>query len=215
MTESKYFLPTGMNPMYQTRILLGITMLTLMVAAIIFVSQSASPVSKFASTDITGSGIASAFELTDHNGKRRQLSEFKGKIVVLFFGYTQCPDVCPTSMSAMMRIKSAMGKDGDLLQLLFVTVDPERDSQEVLKAYMENFDPTFLALRPAPQELSQVAEAFRVFYQRVGGTTSTSYSMDHTASSYVYDLQGRLRLLAPYGLNEGALLEDIRQLIKG
>jgi protein SCO1/2 len=117
-------------------------------------------------------------------------------------------------MSAMMRIKSAMGKDGDLLQLLFVTVDPERDSQEVLKAYMENFDPTFLALRPAPQELSQVAEAFRVFYRRVEGKTATSYTMDHTASSYVYDLQGKLRLLAPYGMNEKAFQQDIDLLIE-
>jgi protein SCO1 len=171
------------------------------------------PKPEFASIDISGAEHAKSFELTDHNGKARHLSDFPGKVVVLFFGYTQCPDVCPTSMAELAEVKKALGNDGDRLQGLFVTVDPERDTLEMLKAYMENFDPTFLALRPTSAELLPLAKEFKVYYKKVDGQTPTSYTMDHSAGSYVYDTKGRLRLFARYGSGPQSLTKDIHILL--
>ena len=168
---------------------------------------------KFVSIDLTGADYAQNFSLRDHNGKMRTLSDFAGKVVVVFFGFTQCPDVCPTSMAELAQVKKDLGADGDRLQALFITVDPERDQPEFLKAYMANFDPTFLALRPEPSELEQLAKSFKVYYKKVEGTTPTSYSMDHTAGSYVYDPAGRLRLFTRYGSGADALTADIRLLL--
>jgi len=168
----------------------------------------------FASVDITGASYAKDFELTDHNGKVRHLGDFKGKVVVMFFGYTQCPDVCPTSMAELAEVKKALGADGDKLQGLFVTVDPARDTPEVLKGYMENFDPTFLALYTTPEKLEALAKDFKVYYKRVNGKTDTSYTMDHSAGSYIYDTQGNLRLFTRYGSGAKVLAADIQQLLK-
>ena len=168
----------------------------------------------FASVDITGASYAKDFELTDHNGQVRHLGDFKGKIVVMFFGYTQCPDVCPTSMAELAEVKKALGADGDKLQGLFVTVDPTRDTPEVLKGYMENFDPTFLALYTTPEKLEALAKDFKVYYKRVNGKTDTSYTMDHSAGSYIYDPQGNLRLFTRYGSGAKVLAADIQQLLK-
>ena len=168
----------------------------------------------FASIDVTGAGYAKDFELTDHNGKVRHLSDFAGKVVVMFFGFTQCPDVCPTSMTELAEVKKALGADGDKLQALFVTVDPERDTPEVLKGYMANFDPTFLALYTSPEKLVTLAKDYKIYYKRVDGKTPTSYSMDHSAGSYVYDTQGRLRLFTRYGTGPKPRTEDIRLLWK-
>jgi len=167
----------------------------------------------FASIDVTGANYALDFELPDHNGQTRRLADFQGKVVVVFFGYTQCPDVCPTTMSELAGIKKALGADGDRLQALFVTVDPARDTPEVLKAYMTNFDPGFLALRPSPEKLAQLAADFKVYYKKVEGPTPTSYTMDHSAGSYIYDPRGRLRLFARYGSGPAAMLGDIRKLL--
>lgn len=168
----------------------------------------------FSSVDITGASYAKDFELTDHNGKVRHLGDFKGKVVVMFFGYTQCPDVCPTSMAELAEVKKALGADGDKLQGLFVTVDPARDTPEVLKGYMENFDPTFLALYTTPEKLEVLAKDFKVYYKRVNGKTDTSYTMDHSAGSYIYDTQGNLRLFTRYGSGAKVLAADIQQLLK-
>jgi len=168
----------------------------------------------FSSVDITGASYAKDFELTDHNGKVRHLGDFKGKVVVMFFGYTQCPDVCPTSMAELAEVKKALGADGDKLQGLFVTVDPARDTPEVLKGYMENFDPTFLALYTTPEKLEALAKDFKVYYKRVNGKTDTSYTMDHSAGSYIYDTQGNLRLFTRYGSGAKVLAADIQQLLK-
>ena len=149
------------------------------------------PKPEFKSVDITGADYAKNFSLTDHNGQLRTLQDFKGKVVVLFFGFTQCPDVCPTSMAELAEVKRQLGADGDKLQGLFISVDPERDTPEVLKAYMTNFDPSFLALRPTPEQLAAVAKDFKVYYKKVEGKTPTSYTMDHSAASYLYDPQGR------------------------
>lgn len=167
----------------------------------------------FSSIDLTGADYAHDFALTDHNGQPRSIKDFAGKVVVLFFGYTQCPDVCPTSMTELAEVKKLLGKDGDRLQGLFVTVDPQRDTPEVLKAYMGNFDPTFLALYGPPEKLEALAKDYKVYFKKVEGKTPTSYTMDHSAGSYVYDTQGKLRLYTRYGTGPQALAADIKLLL--
>lgn len=169
---------------------------------------------QFKSIDLTGADYAQGFSLADHNGQLRTLKDFAGKIVVVFFGYTQCPDVCPTTLAEMAQIKQLLGPDGDKLQAIFITVDPERDSPEVLKAYMGNFDPTFLALRPSLDQLPEVAKDFKVYYKKVDGKTPGSYTMDHSAGSYIFDAKGRIRLYSRYGGGAEALASDIRLLLK-
>ena len=169
---------------------------------------------QFKSIDLTGADYAQGFSLTDHNGQVRTLKDFAGKIVVVFFGFTQCPDVCPTSMAELAQVKQQLGADGDKLQGIFITVDPERDTAEMLKAYMGNFDPTFLALRPTLEQLPQVAKDFKIYYKKVDGKTPGSYTMDHSAGSYVFDEKGRIRLYNRYGSGADALASDIRLLIK-
>ena len=169
---------------------------------------------QFASIDITGADYARDFALTDHNGQARGIRDFQGKVVVVFFGFTQCPDVCPTSMAELAEIKKMLGTDGARLQGLFVTLDPERDTQAVLKAYMANFDPGFLALRPELDKLPQLAKDFKIFYKKVEGKTPGSYSLDHSAGSYVFDTTGKVRLYSRYGSGAPALAADIRLLLK-
>jgi protein SCO1/2 len=168
---------------------------------------------KFTAIDITGADYAQDFELTDHNGKLRTLKDFQGKVVMMFFGYTQCPDVCPTSMAEMAEIKRLLGKDGERIQCLFVSVDPERDKPEMLKAYMENFDPTFLALYTTPEKTAVLAKHYKVYYKKVDGPTPTSYTIDHTAGSYVYDTLGKLRLFTRYGTKPELTAADVRVLL--
>jgi protein SCO1/2 len=169
---------------------------------------------KFNAIDITGADYAKGFTLTDHMGQSRRLSDFKGKVVVLFFGYTQCPDVCPTSMVELAEVKRLLGADGGKLQGVFVTVDPARDTAELLKAYMANFDPTFVAFIPTPEQLAVVAKDYKIYYKKVDGKTSTSYTVDHSAGSYVYDTQGNLRLYSRYGVGPQVLAQDIQTLLK-
>ncbi len=172
------------------------------------------PKPQFKSIDLTGADYAKDFALPDQNGQQRTLKDFAGKIVVVFFGFTQCPDVCPTSMAELAEIKRSLGADGSKLQAIFITVDPERDTPELLKAYLGNFDPTFLALRPTLEKLPDVAKDFKVYYKKVEGKTPGSYSMDHSAGSYVYDTQGRIRLYNRYGTGPEGLASDIRLLLK-
>jgi len=168
----------------------------------------------FNAVDITGADYARDSSLTDANGRTRTMADFKGKVVVLFFGYAQCPDVCPTTMSEMAQVKQQLGSDGNKLQVLFVTVDPERDTPEVMKAYMGAFDPSFVALIPTPEQLPALAKDYKVYYKKVDGKTPTSYSMDHSAASFVYDPQGRLRLYMRYGAGVPAMADDIKALLK-
>lgn len=174
---------------------------------------SPEPVS-FKSTDITGAAFGRDFKLADHNGQSRTLADFNGKIVVVFFGFTQCPDVCPTSMSTMAEVKRLLGPDGERLQVLFITVDPERDTTALLRDYMQNFDATFLALRPEPAALQAVAADFKIYYKQVAGPTPTSYTMDHSAGKYIYDAQGRARLFSAYGTQAAVIAEDIKTLLR-
>ena len=168
----------------------------------------------FRSTDITGAEYGKTLQLTDHHGQTRTLADFKGKVITIFFGYTQCPDVCPTTLAELAEVKKALGADGAKLQAVFVTVDPERDTPEVLKAYMANFDPDFVALRGSPEQLAAMAKDFKIYYKKVEGKTPTSYTMDHSAASYIYDTKGNLRLYSRYGSGAEALLSDIRLLLK-
>jgi len=170
-------------------------------------------VTPFKSTDVTGATFAEDFRLKDHHGNVRTLADFKGKIVVTFFGFTQCPDVCPTSMTTMAEVKRLLGGQGERLQVLFITVDPERDTQALLKEYMASFDPGFIALRPEPDELKDVAAAFKIYHKKVPGSTPTSYTMDHSAGKYIFDTEGRVRLFSAYGTDAATIASDIQILL--
>ena len=173
--------------------------------------QAEKPVFKL--TDVTGASFGKTLELTDHNGKPRTLADFKGKVVTLFFGFTHCPDVCPTTLNEMAVVMKELGADAARVQVLFVTVDPERDTADVLKNYVPVFNPAFLGLTGNADEVARVAKEFKIFYQKQklpGG----AYTMDHSAGTYILDTEGRLRLFAQYGAGAPALLHDIRQLLK-
>ena len=167
----------------------------------------------FKAVDITGAEYARELSLTDADGKARQLSDFKGKVTLVFFGYTQCPDVCPTTLAELAAVKRDLGKDGKRVQGVFVSVDPERDTPEILKAYMASFGPDFVALRGTPEETQTAAKNFKVFYAKSPGKTEGSYTMDHTAGTYVFDAQGRVRLFVRYGSGAEALLHDLKLLL--
>jgi len=173
----------------------------------------AGPKAGFNAVDITGAEYANALDLPDVDGRMRHLSDFKGKVTVVFFGYTQCPDVCPTTMVELAQVKKALGADGNRLQGVFVTVDPERDTPELLKAYVANFDPTFVALRGTPEQTKAAAKNFKIFYSKAPGPTAGSYTVDHTAGSFVFDPQGRVRLFARYGAGADALQADLKALL--
>lgn len=178
-------------------------------------AASGGPKASFKSVDITGAEYARKLELPDADGKTRSLSEFKGKVVVVFFGFTQCPDVCPTTMAELAQVRRALGSEGEKLQGVFVTVDPERDTAAVLKAYLENFNAGFIGLRGSAEQTQATAREFKVFFVKNPGKTETSYTVDHTAGAYIFDTQGRIRLFSRY--NSGgpkALEEDIRALLR-
>ena len=166
----------------------------------------------FVNTDITGSDIGRDFELTDHTGKRRTLADYRGKVVALFFGFAQCPDICPTTLADLAQVKKDLGADGDKFQVLFITVDPERDTQEVLAGFVPAFDSSFVALRGDKAEIDKVTKDFKVFAQKVAGKDGGNYTIDHTAATYIYDTQGRIRLFVRHGQTL-SLIADVKQLI--
>ena len=189
--------------------------LALGLTAALAACSKAAPGPAFQAVDLTGADYAKGFSLPDSQGRTRTLDEFKGKVVAVFFGYTQCPDVCPTTLAEMADIKRQLGADGDRLQSIFISVDPERDTAEILSAYMANFDPGFIALRPASAEqLTAVAKDFKVYFKKVDGTAPGTYTMDHSAATYLYDPQGRLRLYSKYGTGSAPLLADIKLLLQ-
>jgi protein SCO1/2 len=169
----------------------------------------------FRATDITGAPYGAQFVLTDHKGVERRLGDFRGKVVTLFFGFTQCPDVCPTNLTAMAEVMKLLGDDAKRIQVLFVTVDPERDTQELLAEYVPAFHPDFLGLRGDEAATKAAAREFKVFYQKVPGQTAGSYTMDHSAGTYVFDPAGRLRLYIKHGETPEAIAHDIRLLLAG
>jgi len=167
---------------------------------------------KFMASDITGMQIGGDLAMSDHTGKARTLGDFKGKVVVVFFGYTSCPDVCPTTMSELSAAMKELGSRASEVQVLFVTVDPERDTQELLSQYVPAFNPSFLGLRGTREELEATAKSFKVFYQK-NPSPSGGYTMDHTAGSFVFDRQGRVRLLVPYGAGPKVYAHDLSELL--
>ena len=167
----------------------------------------------FNNVDVTGLDYAKGFSLVDHNGKPRTLQDFRGKLVVLFFGYTQCPDVCPTTMAEMAAVLKELGPAAEEVQVLFVTLDPERDTQELLASYVPAFDKRFLGLRGSPEDTARTAKEFKVFFSKVPGAEPGSYTMDHTAASYVFDRQGKVRLFVRHDKGPAALAHDLRQLL--
>jgi protein SCO1/2 len=185
----------------------------LMVGLAVALSACSPDKPSFKAIDLTGADYAQGFQLKDQFGQERTLADFKGQVVVVFFGFTQCPDFCPTTLSEWVQVKQALGENGKKLQAVFITVDPERDTPEVLKDYMANFDPSFLALVPTLDALPALAKNFKIYYKKVPGPTPTSYTMDHQAGTYMYDTEGRLRLYARYGLGPAAMAEDIGKLL--
>ena len=169
---------------------------------------------QFHAVDITGADYAKDFALPDAEGRLRTLKDFAGRAVVVFFGYTQCPDVCPTTLAEVAQAKQLLGADGSRVQAVFVTLDPERDTPQVLKAYLQHFDPGFVALRGTPEQTQAAAKEFKVFYAKVPGKAEGSYTLDHTAGAFIFDADGRVRLFTRYGAGAKALAGDIQQLLR-
>jgi protein SCO1/2 len=167
----------------------------------------------FENTDVTGLDYGKGFSLVDHTGKPRTLADFRGKVVVMFFGYTQCPDVCPTTMIEMAKVMKELGPAADKVQVLFVTLDPQRDTPEVLSQYVPAFDKRFIGLYGNAEQTAAVAKEFKIFYNKVPGSSANTYTIDHTAGSYVFDQTGKLRLFLRNGQDPRSIVHDIRQLL--
>jgi protein SCO1/2 len=164
-------------------------------------------------TDITGADFAQSFSLTDHTGNQRQLSDFKGKAVALFFGYTHCPDVCPTTMADMANALKLLGSQADEVQVLFVTLDPERDTQQVMAQYVPSFDSRFIGLYGTPEQTAETAKNFKIFYAKQQDAGKSAYTIDHSAGTYVFDKNGNIRIYLKYGQKPAEIAGDIKQLL--
>ena len=169
---------------------------------------------RFQGSDVTGAAFGRGFNLTDHNGKPRTLADFRGKAVVVFFGYTQCPDFCPTTLSELAAAMHKLGSDANRVQVLFVTLDPERDTRAVMAQYVPAFDPSFLGLYGDAAATAAVAKEFKIVYQRVPGREAGSYTLDHSAGTYLFDPQGRLRVYENYGPGPDVYAHDLRALLE-
>ncbi|OYY08849.1 MAG: cytochrome c oxidase assembly protein [Polynucleobacter sp. 24-46-87] len=189
---------------------------SLMLSIIGLALLACSPKQSFKNVDITGGkSFGTDFSLLDPDGKVRTLADFKGKAVVMFFGYTQCPDICPTTLTEMQQVMTLLGPQADKVQVLFVTVDPERDSANILKQYVPAFDSRFLGLRPADEAaLEKVTKDFKIYYKKVPGTSPGSYTMDHMAGSYAFDPEGHLRLYIKHAQGADTLAQDLKELLK-
>ena len=168
---------------------------------------------EFKASDVTGTAYGRDFRLMGQDGKPRSLADFRGKVVVLFFGYTQCPDVCPTTLAELSEVMKQLGPDAERVQVLFVTIDPDRDSADLLSKYVPAFNPTFIGLRGDADATAQTAKEFRVFYQKQPGRTAETYTMDHSAGTFVFDPKGRLRVYVSYGQGPDVFVHDIRELL--
>ena len=198
-------------------VLRRMALLGLVAVALSACDQAASDASsnkvQFNGVDITGADYGKALFLPDQDGRVRTIADFAGKVTVVFFGYTQCPDVCPTTMLELAQVKKSMGKEGDKIQGVFITIDPERDTPTILKSYMSSFDPSFIALRGTVAQTAATAKDFKVFFAKVPGKTEGSYTMDHTAGSYVIDGRGRMRIFERYGAGAEPLAADLKALL--
>ena len=186
------------------------------IACLFLLLAACSPKPEFKNIDITGgNAFGKDFSLLDPDGNVRTLADFKGKVVVMFFGYTQCPDVCPTTLTEMQQAMALLGKQADKVQVIFVTVDPGRDTAAILKQYVPAFDKRFLGLRPADDAaLEKVTKDFKIYYRKVPGSSPGSYTMDHTAGSYAFDPEGHLRLYIKHAQGPETLAHDLKELLK-
>ena len=169
----------------------------------------------FKGTDITGVEWGKDFQLADHSGKPRSLADFHGKVVVMFFGYTHCPDVCPTTLSEMANVMKQLGKDAERVQVLFVTLDPARDKPELLAQYVPSFNPTFLGLVGSEEQTQKVAQDFKVYYRKQETASRVGYTLDHAANTFIFDPAGHLRLLFGFGSGQEKITHDIKELLAG
>lgn len=189
-------------------------LIALVVAAALGACSGEAP--EFRNTDITGADYGSALALTDHNGVERTLDDFEGKVVTVFFGFTQCPDVCPGTLSAMHTVMEEIGdENAEQVQVLFITVDPERDTQELLASYVPQFDPRFLGLYGDLERTKTVADDFRVFFAKSGDTSGMNYTIDHSAGTYIFDPEGRARLFVRHAVPPEDVAADIELLLAG
>lgn len=190
-------------------------LLALLLGLAVLLAGCSEPPPAFKSTDISGVDWGKDFVLTDPAGQPRRLADFKGKAVVLFFGFTQCPDVCPTTLSSMREAIKLLGDDGKRVQVVFVTLDPARDTGELLAQYVPQFDPSFVGLRGDDATTAALAKDFKVFYTKQPGKTADTYSIDHSTGSYAFDPQGRLRLLLRHGEDPANVAADLKLLLAG
>lgn len=170
-------------------------------------------ISKLVATDITGADFGQSFNLTDHTGKPRTMADFEGKAVALFFGYTHCPDVCPTTMADLKQTMKLLGPRADEVQVLFVTLDPARDSQEVLAQFVPSFDKSFIGLRADEATTTATAATFKIYAKKVESQGKSGYTLDHSAGMYIFDKKGKIRLYADYGEKPADLANDIKQIL--
>jgi len=196
------------------RRLAAVALASLLAAAALAGCGSGSNAPTFKASDVTGTTYGREFALTGHDGKPRTLADFRGKVVVLFFGYTQCPDVCPTTLAELAEAMKQLGPDAERVQVLFVTVDPDRDTAELLAQYVPAFNPAFLGLFGDADATARAAKEFRVFYQKQPGRTPGSYTVDHSAGTFVFDPQGRLRVYVSYGQGPEVFVHDILELLR-
>jgi protein SCO1/2 len=191
----------------------GFAALVALAAFALTACQPAPPSPKFLATDISGVAFARDFRLTDHHGQTRTLADFRGKVVAVFFGYTHCPDVCPTTLSDFAAALQQLGPQADKVQVIFVTVDPERDTPELLQAFVPAFNPGFLGMYADAETLARLAKEYKVVYEKTSVKAADDYLIDHSAGTYVYDPQGRLRLHMPYGSSPDAIAQDLKALL--
>jgi protein SCO1 len=191
------------------------TLLAAGLCAWLFAGCDLTPKTPFHGLDVTGANLGGELRLTDHTGQVRTLASFRGKVVAVFFGYTQCPDVCPTTLADMAKAMKLLGPDADRVQVLFVTVDPKRDTKELLAQYVPAFNPAFLGLYGDAAETAKAEKDFKIYAQERAGREPGSYTMDHTAQTFVFDREGKLRLVFPYGLETAKIAADLKVLLNG
>lgn len=187
--------------------------LTAMVTVLLSACSPSTEEPSLFGTDITGADFATDFKLTDHHGETRQLSDYQGKVVALFFGFTHCPDICPTTMADLAAAMKLMGKNSDHVQVLFVTVDPERDTQAVLSEFVPSFDSRFVGLTGTTEEIERTAQTFKIFYAKQQEPGQSGYSFDHSAGVYVYDKKGKIRIYLKYGQKPQEIAHDLSRLL--
>jgi len=192
----------------------SLRVLAFAVCALALASCTRSGGPQFQSSDVPGSSFGREFALRDPDGKERTLADFRGKAVVVFFGYTQCPDVCPTTLAALAEAMKQLGPDADRVQVIFITVDPDRDTADLLSKYVPAFDRRFLGLRGNAEETERTAKEFKILYQKQPGASPGSYTMDHSAGTFIFDPQGRLRLYVGVAQGPDVFAHDIRELLK-